>query len=410
MESAPTPLLASLVASDASGIARCAESLVSGGCVAFPTETVYGLGASALSSKAVLSIFSIKGRPLTDPLIVHVASAGAAEALVSLEGPQLAVFRCLGGALWPGPLTLVAPACAALPSCVTAGTGFVGVRVPRHATALALLQACGLPIAAPSANRFGHVSPTRASHVMDDLGHAPILVLQGSGDGAGAAVGSPAVCAVGIESTVCRVEHLPVGASSGQHTRLTILRRGGVSTEDMLAALGALGSAVEITVKGASGGSGEESQQQRRQEGAGEEGAQIAPGQLLTHYAPDIPAFLVAPKGAPLPQHEEQHPAALLRQAVVIDFGGQLKAGEASAVAYRELVTPGGGASSAARAVFEALRWAEAVPGARAVLLADPRGVDTSETAEAVRDRLFRAASGRAVSLASAGFEQCGGE
>lgn len=388
---APTPLLAALLTSDAAGLARAAAHLTSGRCVAFPTETVYGLGASALDAAAVLSIFAIKGRPLTDPLIVHTPSAAAAEALIALPPPQLAVFRALGAALWPGPLTLVAPAAPALPPCVTAGTGFVGVRVPNHPTALALLRACGLPLAAPSANRFGHVSPTRAAHVMADLGHAPILVLQAPAAGEGA---QQPCCAVGIESTVCRVEAEEGGAGG---TRLTILRRGGVSMEALAAALAAAGgssgsgaAAVSIAVREAPAAGGAEAAQ-----------AQIAPGQLLSHYAPDLPAFLVGASssgsgGSALPPHPSQ--------AVVLDFGGQLRAAAAAAgvVAYRELVSEGGGAASAARVVFEALRWAEAVPGARGVLLADPRGVDASEGAEAVRDRLFRAASGRMVTWEAA--------
>jgi L-threonylcarbamoyladenylate synthase len=388
----PTPLLASLISSDAAGIARAAAHLAAGRCVAFPTETVYGLGASALDAAAVLSIFAAKGRPLTDPLIVHTATAAAAEALVTLAPPQLAVFRALARALWPGPLTLVAPAAPALPPCVTAGTGFVGVRVPRHATALALLRASGLPLAAPSANRFGHVSPTRAAHVLADLGHAPILVLEGSGGG-GEADEEP--CAVGIESTVCRVEAEADGScGGGDRTRLTILRRGGVSVEALRAALGDQGCAgVTFVVKEAAAAPGA---------AAAAEAAlpQVAPGQLLTHYAPDIPAFLVGAAasgggGGGSGGARPPHPA----QAVVLDYGGQLRAAgaERAAVAYRELVSEGGGAASAARGVFEALRWAEGVAGARGVLLADPRGVDASEGAEAVRDRLFRAASGRVV-------------
>ena len=393
---AATPLLAEVLASDAEGLARACAYLRAGRCVAFPTETVYGLGANALDAAAVQSIFAYKGRPLTDPLIVHVGSCGAAEALIALAPEQLRVFRALGAALWPGPLTLVAPAVPALPACVSAGTGFVGVRVPNHPTALALLQGAALPIAAPSANRFGHVSPTRAAHVLSDLGHAPILVLD-----AAAAGGAAAPCAVGIESTVCRVEALAEGGGGG--TRLTVLRRGGVSVEALRGALqgdpGVCAARVHIVVGGASAAAAEAQQ------------PQVAPGQLLTHYAPDIPAFLVAPAAggaadaggaaagaaaaaaAAAPGARPPHPT----RAVILDFGGQLLHARGSAVAYRELVGEGGGAASAARGVFEALRWAEAVPGATGVLLADPRAVDASEGAEAVRDRLFRAASGRVV-------------
>lgn len=176
---------------------EAASALRSGRLVAFPTETVYGLGADAFNEASVASIFTVKGRPRSDPLIVHVASAGAAEALVRLGPGGLELMRRLTASFWPGPLTLVAPAVPELPSAVTSGSGYVGVRVPEHALARELLQRAAVPVAAPSANRFGHVSPTRAQHVMDDLAHHPILVLDAP----------PAdCCGVGIESTVVKID------------------------------------------------------------------------------------------------------------------------------------------------------------------------------------------------------------
>ena len=151
-------------------IDEAAASLRAGGLVAFPTETVYGLGAHAMDADAVARIFTVKGRPRSDPLIVHVSTPEAAEELVRLDPAGLALMRRLMVAFSPGPLTIVAPACPELPSIITAGTGFVGVRIPKHARAMALLRAAAIPVAAPSANRFGHVSPTRPEHVMDDLG------------------------------------------------------------------------------------------------------------------------------------------------------------------------------------------------------------------------------------------------
>ena len=174
------------------GIADGASRLLSGGLVAFPTETVYGLGANALNEKAVLNIFTVKGRPLTDPLIVHCASAEDAAALVLLDdkdggsiesreewGLERRAFHALSEAFWPGGLTIVALAKPHLPLCLSAGTGRVGVRVPSHPLARRLIREAGCPVAAPSANRFGHVSPTTATHVLEDLGHADIAVLDG---------------------------------------------------------------------------------------------------------------------------------------------------------------------------------------------------------------------------------------
>ncbi|CAN0333530.1 unnamed protein product, partial [Discosporangium mesarthrocarpum] len=165
----------------AKGIQEAAERLRHGGLVAFPTETVYGLGADARDEAAVRRIFSVKGRPLTDPLIVHVPTLEAALDLLYLDGEGLQVFRKLAEQFWPGALTLIGRAKDSLPSCVTAETGFVGVRCPSHPLAQQLLEVSGVPIAAPSANRFGHVSPTTAQHVLSDLGTADIGVLDGEG-------------------------------------------------------------------------------------------------------------------------------------------------------------------------------------------------------------------------------------
>src|SRR5256714_6611229 len=142
--------------------AQAAETIRGGGVVAFPTETVYGLGANAFDAAAVGKIFKLKGRPSTSPLIVHVASVEMARELVT-EGPSLA--DKLARRWWPGPLTLVLPKNPRIPHIVTAGLPTVGVRMPSHPVALQLIQEAGVPIAAPSANRFTELSPTRADHV-----------------------------------------------------------------------------------------------------------------------------------------------------------------------------------------------------------------------------------------------------
>jgi L-threonylcarbamoyladenylate synthase len=147
-------------------IARAAEILRAGGTVAFPTETVYGLGANALDAAAVAKIFAAKQRPGWDPLIVHLADRAMLDQ-VAADVPENAQ-RLMDG-FWPGPLTLLLPRTAAVPDAVTAGRALVGVRVPRHPVAHALLKAAGVPVAAPSANSFGRISPTLAEHVMEDL-------------------------------------------------------------------------------------------------------------------------------------------------------------------------------------------------------------------------------------------------
>ncbi|MBK7828133.1 L-threonylcarbamoyladenylate synthase [Nannocystis sp.] len=165
-----------LAGDDPAAIARAADILRAGGLVAFPTETVYGLGADALSATAVAGIFAAKDRPADNPLIVHVADVAAARRLTR-SFPALA--ERAAAAMWPGPLTLVLPRGEAVPDVITAGQDTVALRVPAHPVALALLRACGRPLAAPSANRSGRPSPTRAEHVLADLDGRVALILDG---------------------------------------------------------------------------------------------------------------------------------------------------------------------------------------------------------------------------------------
>lgn len=169
-------------------LVRAAAILRAGGLVAFPTETVYGLGAHALDENAVRRIFEAKGRPLSSPLIVHVAAVEMAGRLAR-EWPRAADL--LAQRFWPGPLTIIVAKQSSVPDLVTAGLPSVGIRIPAHPVARALLEAAGIPIAAPSANRFTELSPTTAQHVRDGLAGANIDMILDGGP-----------CAVGIESTV----------------------------------------------------------------------------------------------------------------------------------------------------------------------------------------------------------------
>jgi L-threonylcarbamoyladenylate synthase len=200
-------------------IDKAAAVLQRNGLVAFPTETVYGLGANAMSNEAVECIFRAKGRPSDNPLIVHVDSLESAEKLVSFDSVSIQ----LANSFWPGPLTLVLPVTAGVvASRVTAGLCTVGVRIPNHPTALALLKACKLPLAAPSCNKSGSPSPTTAAHVVSDFKNSesggPEIVLDGG------------ACTVGLESTVVQVDTV-----SGD---IHILRPGGVSAEMIAEKLG----------------------------------------------------------------------------------------------------------------------------------------------------------------------------
>ncbi|MBI2236795.1 MAG: threonylcarbamoyl-AMP synthase [Magnetospirillum sp.] len=232
----------SIVAATPATIAAAGRLLAAGRLVAFPTETVYGLGGDATSDRAVAAIFTAKGRPTFNPLIVHVAQAGQTETLVAVDDRA----RRLMARFWPGPLTLVLPRLPGSPVSLLASAGLdtIAVRLPDHAVARALIEAAGRPLAAPSANRSGGVSPTLAQHV--DAGLAA-LVLDGG------------PCRVGVESTVLDL--------SGQ--RPALLRPGGIAREELERELGPLPRAEDPT-------------------------APKSPGQLESHYAPGLPVRLGA--------------------------------------------------------------------------------------------------------------------
>jgi L-threonylcarbamoyladenylate synthase len=224
-------------------IVRAAQVIREGGLVAFPTETVYGLGANALDAVAVAKIFELKGRPRFDPLIVHVASAGELQALVERVP---AAARDLIAQFWPGPLSVVLPKRACVPDIVTAGLPSVAVRCPAHPVARRLIELAQVPIAAPSANIFCSVSPTTAQHVVEQFGDRLSHILDGG------------PCEVGVESTVVSfLEDQPV-----------LLRPGGVTVEQIEAVIGSL----RILTRTAS--------------------QPASPGQLPRHYAPTTPLEL----------------------------------------------------------------------------------------------------------------------
>lgn len=234
---------------DAAGIARAADLLRAGEIVAVPTETVYGLAAHALDERAVRRVFEAKGRPFIDPLIVHVADLAALDRLAE-PSPHL---QKLAAAFWPGPLTVVLRKRACVPDLVTAGEPTVAVRIPAHPVMGALLRASGLPLAAPSANPFGYVSPTTAAHVRDSLGARCPHILDGG------------ACAHGVESTILHLAD-PAG--------VRVLRPGPVSAEAVAALLGLPVSAAPSHLD--------------------RHAAQVAPGMLDRHYSPRTPLTLHA--------------------------------------------------------------------------------------------------------------------
>ncbi len=228
---------------EAASLAHAVEVIQRGGLVAFPTETVYGLGADARNPAAVARIFAAKGRPADHPLIVHLASAAL---LPSWARKIPAAVPSLAAAFWPGPLTLILERHPDVPTIVTGGQDTVGLRVPDHPLALAFLEAAGRGLAAPSANRFGRISPTSAAHVRAELGERVDCVLDG-GD-----------CTVGLESTILDLSR----------ERPRLLRPGAISAEALAEVLGELP--------------------------AGRDGhSPRVPGAMAAHYAPETPVQLL---------------------------------------------------------------------------------------------------------------------
>jgi L-threonylcarbamoyladenylate synthase len=321
-----------VVPADSAAIAEAVRVLRLGGLIAFPTETVYGLGADAHNGEAVARLYAAKGRPQFNPLIAHVVDRAAAER-VGRIGPAA---QRLADAFWPGPLTLVVPKMAdcRISALALAGLGTVAVRVPALPIARELLQMFGGPIVAPSANRSGHVSPTTAQHVREDLAGRVDLILDGG------------PTSVGLESTI-------VACVADQPL---LLRPGGVSRTDLERVLGGpLESAVEA---------------------AEENGAvrPAAPGQLASHYAPRTPLRLNA--------------ESVSDGEVLLAFGTQLPPGAAKAVAALNL-SESGDLIEAAANLFAHLRALDAV-GAKAIVA---MRVPDRGLGEAINDRLRRAAA-----------------
>jgi L-threonylcarbamoyladenylate synthase len=281
-------------ASDLGAIEKAAEIIRGGGLVAFPTETVYGLGGDVGNPLAIARIFEVKARPRIDPIIVHVADPESA--MRYGDFPESA--RGLMSKFWPGPLTLVVPKHDTVPPIVTAGLETVAIRIPAHPAALALIRAAGVGIAAPSANPFGYVSPTEARHVAEQLAGKIDLILDGG------------PCSIGVESTILSF----VGETP------CVLRAGGTAIEELELAIGKLELSMDIA--------------QRPQ----------APGQLRRHYATQTRLEIADEKHEELKSDEKVGLLSFVRPDNPDRF---------SAV---EVLSPSGNLREAAANLFRALR------------------------------------------------------
>ncbi|MGQ0556272.1 MAG: L-threonylcarbamoyladenylate synthase [Nitrospiraceae bacterium] len=236
-------------ASDAEAIRQAGRIIKAGGLVAFPTETVYGLGCDAMNADAAAKVFEAKQRPQFDPLIVHIADHKQLEIVV---GSLPSLGQRLIDVFWPGPLTLVLPKQPVIPDLITAGLSTVAVRMPNHPVAQSLIREADTPIAAPSANLFGYVSPTTAQHVADGLGTRVDLILDGG------------PCPIGVESTIVSL--------AGSQPEL--LRPGSITIEQLSSVIGAIRLASPVNPQ------------------------PLAPGQLSCHYATRTPLTILASAGA----------------------------------------------------------------------------------------------------------------
>ncbi len=322
----------------AAGIAVAARLLQQGRLVAMPTETVYGLAANALDPVAVERIFIAKERPHWDPLIVHVDDEAMLERVVAHVPPAA---RILMEAFWPGPLTLLLPRHSHLPQAVTANRELVGVRMPAHPVARALITAAGLPLAAPSANRFGHISPTTAQHVLDDL------------DGRIDAVLDAGPCTVGVESTVFD----PMSR--------VIYRQGGVSRSALEQALGA---SVKVFQPPTSTSTPE---------------SLPSPGVGIRHYAPSARVVLV---GSELELRDCVTQLAGAETGVLLPDGWALPGFTGAIFPWESWADP----AALARTLYAGLRTLDAA-GLRTIICPLPTSSE-EPLVEAIRDRLQKAA------------------
>lgn len=413
-------MIAKLVSATLPSLEQCGERLRSGELVSFPTETVYGLGCHALDPVAVQKVFDAKERPLSDPLIVHVTESedalelwAASSSLTDTTTQQhqqiieKQALTTLTNSFFPGPLTIVARAHPTIPQIIMANTGYVACRSPSHPVARALIAAAKIPIAAPSANKFGHVSPTLAAHVMDDLGREDVWIVdpglgvdcQENDDANG---NDNAVCQVGVESTVAKIEmnnDTDDDDSSKVMGSITILRHGAISSQSIREALEKANLSQHFVVSDSVKFTSEKTHN-------------VAPGQTVKHYSPNVPCFMISSLRQQMQSNDEEHveqqldddERKILSQSVIIDYGKRLLHYQQYALAYRDLSSEGN-PSMAASILFETLRWSETVEGAIRVFVPELVFGGKDEAREegalvlAVKDKMTRAASAVVVKV-----------
>jgi tRNA threonylcarbamoyl adenosine modification protein (Sua5/YciO/YrdC/YwlC family) len=337
-------------------IKLCAEYLVKGGIVGMPTETVYGLAANAFDIVAVKNIFEYKGRPLSDPLIVHVDSIEMAKKMIKIDEETNRIFDLLSNKYWPGPMTLVLKAnFDILSPILTANTEYIGVRMPRNQVALKLISLAGVPIAAPSANKFCHVSPVNPHHVFDDFKEFPVYILD---DG---------VCNYCMESTVIKITN----------KKLQILRMGALSPDEFSRFLKENKIEFEVEVI--------------KKIIQLEDIDQEAPGQFIKHYSPKIDTYILDEEEGLEVQYEPN--------CIVLDYKSTIYNKYKDIWTYIDLSTSGN-IEEVMHNVYDYLRKAENIEGTAKILLCDlGKHMEDNPHKLTLLDRVMKAASHRRIKI-----------
>lgn len=357
MQQSPT-----VYAPDKRALRRCKRLIMSGGLVAFPTETVYGLGADGLNPDAVNKIFEWKGRPNNNPIILHFSQMSQLSKITNLTHLELDAMHLIAKECWPGPLTLVLRASEIVPKEVTAGKSFVGVRMPNDSVALALINECSCFIAAPSANISGHCSPYTAQHVANDFHNRNLAILDDSEN---------RFSRCGIESSVIKLhENIPGSLN------ITILRTGLVGGNKIKRILNAHKVPFHLEYYLRLGNDDEKI-------------GMDCPGQLFRHYAPMIPAYIE--------NSDARHVINImqLHDYVVIGANGSLHEFNDKCLIYYNL---GASIVDVAKNIYSVLRLAEKVSGAKGIIISvknlEEFAYEDSDLDKAITDKLLRCSEG----------------
>ena len=340
--------LAEILSANEENLRLCAEDIKNGKLVSFPTETVYGLGANALNIEAVKKIFEYKGRPLSDPLIVHVTSMEMALSLVEIDNKTEELFRILANKYWPGPLTIILKAnYKILDPIITANTGYVGIRFPNHEISQKLINYSNLPIAAPSANKFCHISPVNPQHVFEDFKEFPIKIIDG---------GISNYC---MESTVVKIVY--------DEKKIVIFRMGAIAPNEIRSFLETTKEFKDFEIEVFSKKKDKcEDKKDNLNENFNE--IQEAPGQFIKHYSPLLDTYVIN-------ENQDENDYFLdekdFSSTVLLDFNGKIikKYGNLFGL-YKDL-SLNGSELEVMHNLYDYLRWAESLENAKTIIICD---------------------------------------